>query len=70
MPISWVDCNVIAANMDVNATKIVSITQLVQQVINLCKWVLIRSSLLIHGPIVYEYSQCSIFFPSKKDESP
>ena len=40
--IPWVDCNLVITIVEVNATKTVSINQLVQQIMNSKVWILVR----------------------------
>ena len=47
-------------SVEMNATKAVSINQLVQQIINPWCWVLIRSCLLVESPTVYVHPLCKV----------
>ena len=57
-------------SMVINATKIISIKQLVQSITNPGQWILIRYWLLVQSPIVYAHPQSSILFPRKKNGGP
>ena len=65
-----IDCNLIVSIVEVNATKTVSINQLVQQTISPGERVLIWPFLLVQGPIVYADPKGTIFLASKKSQGP